>query len=224
MAAYHDTPRGILYRFIQALTGILILACVVAGYLGLRAIVWGHENELPTQLTSGLTIAGLTGSVLGTLYLILGAHGIRFMLRFDWMSVQVGMVAGVLLYGGYNAVSPLVFTYASEPTHMRALQGAVDGALIGAFIGLLIAFISRRPTLLTPEGIVRFGTLFLLVLTGLSILVYIGTQPGVPRNLPIWLLIPLIISLRFIVALYDHWQLRRRAARFPQDEPSEYLE
>ncbi len=206
--------RGILYRFIQAITGVLILACIVAGYLGLRAIVWRHDSELPTQLTTGLTLAGIIGGILALVYLVFGAHSLRFILRFNWMSIQLGVVVGVLLYGGYNAASPLLFTYASEPAHIRALQGAVDGALIGAFIGLNIAFINRRPTLLTWRGVLRYLVLFLLVLIALSILVFIGTQPGVSRNLPFWLFIPLMLLLRFGITLYDHYQLRRRAAMY----------
>jgi hypothetical protein len=209
---WEHQPRGILYRFVQAITGILILACIVAGYLGLRAIVWRHESELPTQLTTGLTLAGIAGGVLALIYLVFGIHSLRFILRFNWISVQLGMVMGVLLYGGYNALTPLLFTYASEPAHIRALQGAVDGALIGAFIGVIIAFINGRPTFLTWRGISRYLVLYLVVLIGLSVVVFVGMQPGVSRNLPFWLFIPMVLLLRFGVTLYDHYQLRRQAA------------
>jgi hypothetical protein len=218
MNEYFEQPRGIVYRFIQSLTGVLILACLVAGYLGLHAIVWRHESELPTQLATGLTLAGIVGGVLALIYLIFGIHSLRFLLRFNWISIQLGMVVGILLYGGYNVITPLVFTYASEPAYIRALQGGVTGALIGAFIGLLIAFISPKPTLLTPSGVLRYGVLYLLVLIGLSVLVWVGTQPGVSRNLPFWLFIPLVIVLRVAVTLYDFYQLRRRAAAYHYDE------
>jgi hypothetical protein len=209
MAEYWEhQPRGILYRFVQAITGILILACIVAGYLGLRAIVWRHESELPTQLTTGLTLAGIAGGILALLYLIFGIHSLRFILRFNWLNVQLGMVTGVLLYGGYNAATPPLFTYASEPAHVRA----VDGALIGAFTGVIIAFINSRPTLLTWRGISRYLVLYLIVLVALSALVFTGMQPGLPRNLPFWLFIPMVLLLRFGVTIYDHYQLRRLAA------------
>lgn len=152
---------GILYRFVQALTAALVFACVVCGYLGVRAIVWRHESELPALLTSALTITGIIALVLGVVYLIFGSRSLRLLTQFDWMSVQLGLVVGMLLYGIYNAITPLLPTYAREEPMARLLQGAVDGALIGVFIGAIVALISPKPTLLTRGGIVRYAALFL---------------------------------------------------------------
>jgi hypothetical protein len=216
----HQRPHGILYRAVQALTAIMALACLVCGYLGLRAIVWRHESELAVMLTSGLMIAGVVGGILGAAYLVLGAHGIRFILSFNWMSVQVGMVAAMLMYGIYNALFPIMPTYATESAAMRALQGAVDGALIGAFVGGLTAFVSGRPVILSFAGLVRYGAIFLLVLGALSIAIFIGAQPTIPGNVTAWLIIPFMLALRVMVGIYDRYQ----AARTPvsQEEAGDY--
>jgi hypothetical protein len=200
---------GILYRFVQSLTGILLLACLICGYLGLRAIVWRHESELPIQLASGLAISSVIGTAMGLIYLVFGVHSLRALVRFDWMSVELGLVSGMLLYGIYNAISPLLPTYAREDVIARALQGAVDGALIGAFAGALVAIIGIRPTLLTTGGITRFIVLFLLTLGLLSVAVAISTQPGIPRNLGIWTLVPLVVVARLGVGLFDRIQAGR---------------
>jgi hypothetical protein len=199
---------GILYRLVQALTAALVFACVVCGYLGVRAIVWRHESELPALLTSALTITGIIALVLGVIYLIFGARSLRLLTQFDWMSVQLGLVVGMLLYGIYNAISPLLPTYAREDAMARLLQGAVDGALIGVFIGTMVGIISPKPTLLTRGGIVRYGALFLLVLALVSAVIFVSNQPSIPRNLGVWLLIPLVIVARIGVTQYDRRQER----------------
>lgn len=205
-----EQQGGILYRFVQALTAVLVFACVVCGFLGVRAIVWRHESELPTLIASALTITSVIGIVLGLVYLIFGARSLRVILQFDWMSVQLGLVVGMLLYGIYNAITPLLPTYAREDSMARLLQGAVDGALIGAVIGGIIGIISAKPTLLTGGGIIRYGILFLLTLALLSASIFISTQPGIPRNLGVWIIIPLVVAARFGVRLYDR---RREQAK-----------
>ena len=206
-----EQQSGILYRFVQALTAALVFACVVCGYLGVRAIVWRHESELPALLTSALTITGIIALILGLIYLIFGAHSLRLLIQFNWLSVQLGLVVGMLLYGIYNAISPLLPTYGREDAMARLLQGAVDGALIGVFIGAIIALISPKPTLLTWRGIVRYSILFLLTLGLISAAIFIGNQPSIPRNLSVWLLIPLVVAARFGVGLYDRQQERSKS-------------
>ncbi len=208
---YQERPRGILYRLVQALTGILILACLISGYLGLRAIVWHRSADLPALLSSGLTIAFVVGLVLGGLYLIFGARGMRFVLNFNWMSVQLGLVFGMLLYGIANAITPLLPTYAREDFVARGLQGAVDGALIGAFAGALVSLIDRKPVMLTRSGIVRYSLLFLLVLIILAAIIALGNQPNISRNLSFWLVVPAVLILRLSVRVYDRWRDNRRA-------------
>lgn len=208
-----DQPSGVLYRLVQALTGTLVLVCLVCGFLGLRAIVWQHDAELSAMLTSGLTISLAIGTVLSVLYLIFGVRALRFVLRFHWMNVQLGLVVGMLLYGIYNAFFALLPSYAQINPALRGLQGAIDGALIGALVGGLIGIISAQPVHLTRAGIVRFLMLFLLVLLVVTISILVGNQPRIPRNVSIWLLIPLILLLRLIVGVYD----RRMAVRKPAE-------
>jgi len=220
---YPERPRGILYRLIQALTGILILACLVSGYLGLRAIVWRHNAELPALLSSGLAVSFAIGLVLGGLYLIFGARGMRFVLNFNWMSVQLGLVFGMMLYAIFNAVIPLLPTYAREDFFARALQGAVDGALIGAFTGAMVSIINRKPVILNRPGIVRYSLLFLLTLAALAAAIYIGNQPSVPRDLTIWLILPMILILRVFVGVYDRWRSGRTKVEY-YDEWTDYTD
>ncbi|MCA9904810.1 MAG: hypothetical protein KC547_13230 [Anaerolineae bacterium] len=206
---FQERPRGILYRLVQALTGILILACLISGYLGLRAIVWRRSADLPALLSSGLTIAFVVGLVLGGFYLIFGARGMRFVLNFNWMSVQLGLVFGMLLYGIANAITPLLPTYAREDFVARGLQGAVDGALIGAFAGAIVSLIDRKPVLLTRFGITRYTLLFLLVLIILAAIITIGNQPQISRNVAFWLFVPAVLILRLLVSVYDRWRDNR---------------
>ncbi|MCC6615048.1 MAG: hypothetical protein IT320_16345 [Anaerolineae bacterium] len=220
---YPERPRGILYRLIQALTGILILACLVSGYLGLRAIVWRHNAELPALLSSGLTVAFAIGIVLGGLYLIFGAQGMRFVLNFNWMSVQLGLVLGMLLYGLFNALFPLLPTYAREDFFARALQGAVDGALIGALTGAIVSIVNRKPVILTRPGVVRYSLIFLLTLAAMAAVIAVGNEPSVPRNLTPWLILPVILILRVLVGIYDRWIGHRRGSE-TYDEWTDYTD
>ena len=206
---FQERPRGILYRLVQALTGILILACLISGYLGLRAIVWRRSADLPALLSSGLTIAFVVGLVLGGFYLILGARGLRLVLNFNWMSVQLGLVFGMLLYGIANAITPLLPTYAREDFVARGLQGAVDGALIGAFAGAIVSLIDRKPVLLTRFGITRYTLLFLLVLIVLAAIITVGNQPSISRTIAFWLFVPAVLILRLLVSVYDRWRDNR---------------
>ena len=211
---------GLLYRLIQALTGVFALTCIVCGYLGLRAIVWRHNADLTPMLTSGLIISLSIGAVLGGLYLLLGARGLRLVMRFRWINVQLGLVMGMALYGLYNALWPLLPTYGREHVLMRALQGAVDGALIGAVAGALVAIIDPRPISLRMSGALRYTVLFLLVLLAIAVSIFIAAQPSIPRNAAFWLLIPLVLVLRLAVGVYDRFI--SRSDRFVESTPEEY--
>jgi hypothetical protein len=204
--------RGILYRLVQAVSGLLILICLACGYLGLRAIVWRHDADLVAMLSSGLTIALILGIPLSILYLLLGERGLRLVLRFHWMNIQLGLVLGMLLYGIYKVLVVPIPEIGESDIILRGLQGAVDGALIGTFVGGLIGIVSQQPVQLTRSGLARFTILFALILLGLSIIILMGNQPGLPRNLAVWLLIPMILILRIATGIYDRRRHGKNAA------------
>lgn len=165
------------------------------------------------MLKSGLIIAGVVGLVIGISYLVFGARSLRLLTQFHWMNVQLGLVLGMLLYGVYNVFIPMP-TYAQSDITLRALQGAVDGALIGTFVGGLVGIVGGRAVTLTPHGIVRYSALFFIVLLLIAISISIANQPGLPRNLAIWLLIPLLVVLKVALGMYDRRQHTRRSETY----------
>ena len=65
------------------------------------------------------------------------------LLSIDWLSLQFGALLGALLYGGYNAITPLTALSIGETPAWRALQGGVDGLWIGALLGVADAVRQR---------------------------------------------------------------------------------
>src|SRR5687768_8233317 len=95
-----------LRRAIQAITLLPLLVCIVAGYLGLRAVVWRYDVQVATQIQSGIVLSLVAGGLLAIAYSVMG-NGFWRILDFDWLSIQFGGVVGALLYGIYNAITPL---------------------------------------------------------------------------------------------------------------------
>jgi hypothetical protein len=162
-----------LYRIVQAVATIVLLWFLVAGYLGLRALVYNQINAIPPALMTGAWAATLVGIPLGLIYLFIGPQRL-YRLPIDWISVQLGIVVGGLLYGSYNMIAPLSSQFANVDAGRRFLQGGIDGLLIGAVAGALVAFVNGRPLRLHSRGLSRYGVLYLAVLTILwvGILVY----------------------------------------------------
>lgn len=166
-----NETRHLLRRVVDGLSFALVSAFAVSGYLVTRSLVWGMDSQLDEPLTSGLIIGGCGGLVLGAAYVVVGRW-----LRFDWLSVQLGALLGMGLYGVVAALRALLAGDA-EPLRMPLMQGAVDGIFIGALVGVSVAFLSGQPVRLTPAGCGRYLLLSLAVLvvfTVVTILVQLG--------------------------------------------------
>lgn len=167
---------SVLRRLIHALfiTGFAILGA--AGFLGLRAYLWGRAPDVVPAMLSGVTTAALAGAALGLLYVIFGSG--QWTRRYvDIFAIEMGALIGVIVYGLYSAIS-LALTNPSRDLLRAGLQGALDGAVIGAGLGLGAGFLSGRPLELTRVGCGRF--LVLLVIALLLAAALIAVTNAVP--------------------------------------------
>ncbi|MEP7292922.1 MAG: hypothetical protein ABI835_14160, partial [Chloroflexota bacterium] len=125
---------GAARRVVQAITILPLAVCFVAGYLGLRALVWGINSQIAVMIESGIVLSVVVGGALAVAYVLTGTLLWR-LFHIDWLSIQFGAVVGALLYGVYNAITPLTLYSVGETPLRRALQGGFDGLLIGMIFG-----------------------------------------------------------------------------------------
>jgi hypothetical protein len=149
---------------VQAVIGIGLLCFLVAGYLGLRALVYNHINAIPPAMLNGASAAAVIGAPLGLVYVVVGPQRL-YRIRIDWISIQLGIIVGGLLYGVYNFIIPFNSQMANIDAGRRFLQGGVDGLFIGAVVGALVAFVNGRRLYLHRNGLTRYIVLYLVVLT-----------------------------------------------------------
>ena len=185
------------------MTATLIALCAVSGYLGLRAVVWRQDYMVAALIQSGIVVSLIVAGGIGVIYVLLGSWAWR-VLRIDWLSLQFGAVVGALIYGGYNAITPLVPASRMEAPAWRALQGGVDGLLIGMITGAAVLIISARPLHFDRFGLQRYLMLFVVVaLIGGGIVLsesvfHFGDAVG------IGIALPLLLVLRLVVNRLDH--------------------
>ncbi len=193
---------GLPRRIVEAITLILIALFAVSGFLGLRALIWRQEYQLNAMIQSGVLITAEVGGALGVAYVLLGA-GLWRLLNLDGFSLQFGAVIGALIYGGYNAVSPLTIFSSMEPTVWRALQGGIDGLAIGGLLGGLVMVVSGRPLRLDRAGLSRYLILYVTLILLAWLVLWMETLVHLPDVVGIIVAVPLVIVLRLVVAWLD---------------------
>jgi hypothetical protein len=164
MSVYNSPSSNPLYRLVQAATSIGLLCFLVAGYLGLRALIRNQINDIPPAMLNGASVAAIVGAPLGLVYLVVGPRRL-YRIRIDWMSIQLGILVGGLLYGVYNFIIPFNAQMANMEAGRRFLQGGIDGMFIGAVAGALVIFVNGRRVRLHRAGLTRYVVLYLVVLT-----------------------------------------------------------
>ncbi len=188
-----------LRRIVEGVTATLIALCGVSGYLGLRAVVWRQDYMVAALIQSGIVVSLIVAGGVGVVYVLFGSWAWR-VLRIDWLSIQFGALVGALIYGGYNAVTPLVPASRMEFPAWRALQGGVDGLLIGMITGAAVLVISARPLRFDRFGLQRYLMLFVVVaLIGGGIVLsesvfHFGDAVGVGIALPLLIVLRLVVS------------------------------
>ena len=197
MSAYNSRSSSPLYRLVQAATSIGLLCFLVAGYLGLRALIYNQINAIPPALTTGASIAALVGAPLGLVYLVVGPQRL-YRIRIDWISIQLGILVGGLLYGVYNFIIPFNAQMANMEAGRRFLQGGIDGMFIGALAGALVIFVNGRRVRLHRAGLTRYITLYLVVLTILWGGILVNRLGGVFSLAWIVVVMVLLIAARIV--------------------------
>ncbi len=206
-----------LRRVIQVITGIVVAACAVGGFLGLRALVWRQEYHILAMIEAGIILSlGVTG-VIGVAYFLLGDLLGR-LLGIDWISIQFGAVLGALLYGGYNAITPLTMLSFGETPAWRALQGGVDGLWIGALLGWLTLFVSARPLHLDRAGLTRFLILYVTLILLAWLILWVGSNTRLPDVVGAVVAVPLVGVLRLAVGWLDRRVDNNRLRDYGYDE------
>lgn len=193
---------GVARRLVQALTFLPLVVFIVAGYLGLRAVVWRYDNQVVVMIQSAVTLSLVIGGAMGILYALTGVLIWR-VFNIDWLSIQLGAVVGALLYGVYNAITPLTIYSAGEAPLRRALQGGFDGLLIGLVIGLLVMIISGRRLYLDRAGLTRYLILFVGIVLIAWVALMFETWTRAPDIFGIVLAFPLLFVLKIAVRRLD---------------------
>lgn len=206
-----------LRRVIQVITGIVIAACAVGGFLGLRALVWRQEYQIVAMIEAGIILSlGITG-VIGAVYFLLGDLLGR-LLAIDWLSIQFGAVLGALLYGGYNAITPLTILSLGESPAWRALQGGVDGLWIGALLGTVTLVVSARPLHLDRGGVTRYLILYVTLILLAWLILWVGSTVRLPDVVGVVIAVPLMGVLRLAVGWLDRRVDSSRLRDYGYDE------
>lgn len=210
MSEYRSPASNIFYRFIQALTSIGVVCFLVAGYLGLRALIYSQIAAIPSTMLTGASVAGLLSAPVGLVYVVVGPRRL-YRVQLDWISIQFGIVIGGLLYGFYNLIAPFNAQMANIDAGRRFLQGGIDGLFIGAIAGALVAFVNGRRLRLHRAGITRYVVLYLTVLTILWVGILVNRLGGVFNLAWIVVVLALLLAARvvfwnFAARPYEDWQ------------------
>ncbi|HVU13054.1 MAG TPA: hypothetical protein VHD90_17370 [Phototrophicaceae bacterium] len=195
-------------RAAQAITFVLIGMFAVAGYLGLRALVWRSTYQIAAMIQSGLEVSLLVGAALTIGYLVLGS-ALGRLLNIDWISLQLGALVGALMYGGYNAITPLSPLSVGETPLWRALQGGTDGLALGLVIGALVWIVSGRALRLDRAGLTRYLILYVTVILLAWLILLVESSVHVPDVVGVIIAFPLMAVLRLAVAWLDRRVDRR---------------
>jgi hypothetical protein len=206
-----------LRRVVQVLTGVVVAACAVGGFLGFRALVWRQGYQVAAMVESGIIISLGVAGVIGLIYFFLGGLLGRLM-SIDWLSVQFGALLGALVYGGYNAITPLTRLSVGESPAWRALQGGVDGVWIGALLGLATLFISARALHLDRAGLTRYVILYVTVILMAWLVLWLQTSLRLPEVVGYIVAVPLLAVLRLAVGVLDRRVDHSRLRHYSYDE------
>jgi hypothetical protein len=200
-------------RAVQAITLTAMAVFIVAGYLGLRAVVWRQEYQVAAMIQSGILVSTAVGGALGIAYLLMGSLLWR-LLGIDWLSLQFGAVTGALIYGGYNALTPLTAYSVNEAPFWRALQGGVDGLVIGVIVGALVMIVSGRRLHLDRAGLTRYLILYVTVILLAWLILLVEGVVHVTGAVGLIVALPLVFVLRLAVV----WLDRRADSQYGYDE------
>ncbi|MBI1258704.1 MAG: hypothetical protein GC204_14645 [Chloroflexi bacterium] len=200
-------------RAVQALTLTAMSVCIVAGYLGLRAVLWRQDYQIAAMIQSGIIVSVVVGGALGIAYVLLGSLLWR-MLGIDWLSLQFGAVVGAVIYGGYNALAPLTIYSVNEEPVWRALQGGVDGLVIGVIVGAVVMIVSGRRLYLDRAGLTRYLILYVTVILLAWLILLVEGVVHISPAAGLIVAVPLVFVLRLAVV----WLDRRVDQRYGYDE------
>ncbi|MBE2269164.1 MAG: hypothetical protein IAE80_13110 [Anaerolinea sp.] len=198
--------RSPIYRLIQVITLMIAAVFAVSGFFGLRELAWRHDAAVNTQLLSGLVLSAVAIGVPGLLYILFGSTILR-VFRIDWMSLQFGALVGMILYGVYNVITPLTAESNRFDPARRLLTGGIDGLLIGAMIGGVVMFISGRALAFNRTDLLRYLTLYVVVIGLAWFVVVFSTTTNMADVLALAVTV-LIVGLIKVIVL----QLDRRSA------------
>ena len=202
-----------LRRAIQAITLTVMAVFVVGGFLGLRAIIWRQDYQVVAMIQSGIIVSAVAGGAVGVAYIVMGSLLWR-VLGIDWLSLQFGAILGALIYGGYNAITPLSpFSIGEEPS-WRALQGGIDGLVIGAVVGALVMIVSGRGLHLNRGDLTRYLILYVTVILLAWLILLVESVVHLPSTMGVIIVVPLLIVLRLVVG----WLDRRVDSRYGYEE------
>jgi protein-S-isoprenylcysteine O-methyltransferase len=76
-------------RAVQAITLTVMAIFIVAGYLGLRAVLWRQDYQIAAMIQSGILVSAAVGGALGVAYLLMGS--------LLWRVLNAAVAVGVLL-------------------------------------------------------------------------------------------------------------------------------
>ncbi len=206
-----------LRRVIQVVTAVVIAACAVGGFLGLRALLWRHEYQVVAMIESGIVVSLGIAGVIGVVYFLIGDLLGR-LLGVDWLSIQFGAILGALLYGGYNAITPLTSLSLSETPAWRALQGGVDGLWIGALLGWLTLVVSARSLHLDRAGLTRYLILYVTLILLAWLILWGESLLRLPEAVGVIVAVPLVAVLRLAVGWLDRRVDSSRMRDYGYDE------
>ena len=197
MSDYNYPSSNPLYRLVQAVTSIGMMCFLAAGYLGLRALIYGHINNIPPAMVTGASATALVGAPLGLIYVVAGPRRL-YRINIDWISIQLGIIVGGLLYGVYNLIVPFNTQMANADAGRRFLQGGIDGLFIGAVAGALVTFVNGRRLRLHRAGLIRYIVLYLAVLTIIWAGIFVTRLGGIFNFAWIVVIIVLLVAARVV--------------------------
>jgi hypothetical protein len=212
MSEYRSPSSNLFYRLVQAITSIGVICFMVSGYLGLRALMYSQIAAIPSTMLTGASVIALLSAPIGLIYVVVGPRRL-YRVQIDWISVQLGIIVGGLLYGVYNMATPFNAQMANIDAGRRFLQGGIDGLFIGAVAGALVAFVNGRRLRLHRVGITRYVVLYLTVLTILWVGILVNQLGGV-FNLA-W---PIVVLALLVAARVVFWNFGAKAYEEWQEE------
>ena len=121
-----------------------------------------------------------------------------YRINIDWISIQLGIIVGGLLYGVYNLIVPFSAQMANADAGRRFLQGGIDGLFIGAVAGALVTFVNGRRLRPHRAGLIRYIVLYLAVLTIIWAGIFVTRLGGIFNFAWIVVIIVLLVAARVV--------------------------